>query len=224
MAFPQTILARVLPFALYILFLALADFAAPLMNSIGVGEKWLYAIRVVTVSVVILYFWRSYSELKVQPTLNNIVTAVAAGLLVFLLWILPYPEWTTLGADAKSVDPTLGQDALTTFWWLSIRILGAALVVPVMEELFWRSFVMRWLDNKDFLNVSPEKVTMFAFIASSILFALEHQLWLAGLLAGLIYAQLYKVYKNLWVPIISHAVTNGLLGVWVVFTGNWQYW
>lgn len=224
MAFSQTIVARVLPFAVYILFLALADYLAPLMNSIGVDDKWLYAIRVVTVSALILYFWRGYSELKVNPALKNIVPAVAAGLLVFLLWILPYPEWTTLGTDAKSVDPTTGQDTLITFLWISIRILGAALVVPVMEELFWRSFVMRWIDNKDFLNVSPEKVTMYAFVASSVLFALEHQLWLAGLLAGLIYAQLYKVYKNLWVPIIAHAVTNGLLGVWVIFTGNWQYW
>lgn len=224
MAFPQTIVARVLPFAVYILFLALADYLAPLMISLGADEQWLYAIRVVSVSALILYFWRGYSELIFKPTLNQFLIAVFAGLLVFLLWILPFPSWATLGADAEIVNPILGQDSVTAFLWLSIRILGAAVVVPLMEELFWRSFLMRWIDNKDFLNVTPEKVTVYALVASSVLFALEHQLWLAGLFAGLIYAYLYKQYKNLWVPIIAHAVTNGVLGIWVIFTGHWQYW
>lgn len=93
-----------------------------------------------------------------------------------------------------------------------------------MEELFWRSFVMRWVDNKNFLSIRPENTSLYAYIASSVLFALEHNLWLAGLFAGLVYGALYIKYKNLWVPIFAHAVTNGLLGIWVVQTGNWQYW
>jgi CAAX prenyl protease-like protein len=94
----------------------------------------------------------------------------------------------------------------------------------MIEELFWRSYLMRWIDNKNFLSIAPESVSTFAYVGSACLFALEHHLWFAGLFAGLVYGELYKIYKNLWVPIFAHAVTNGVLGIWVVFSGNWQYW
>ena len=93
-----------------------------------------------------------------------------------------------------------------------------------MEELFWRSFVMRWIDNPDFLAVSPAQASARAIIVSSLLFASEHQLWLAGLIAGLVYGLLYVRTGNLWVPVISHAVTNAVLGGWILATGNWQFW
>jgi hypothetical protein len=102
--------------------------------------------------------------------------------------------------------------------------MGAAIVVPLMEELFWRSYVMRWFDKSDFLSVSPERVSGYAYLGSACLFALEHHLWLAGLIAGLVYGELYKTYKNLWVPIVAHAVTNALLGIWVLSTQHWSYW
>jgi CAAX prenyl protease-like protein len=56
------------------------------------------------------------------------------------------------------------------------------------------------------------------------LFGFEHNLWLAGVVAGAVYGWLYKRYRTLWSPILSHGITNGLLGLWVVSTGNWSYW
>jgi CAAX prenyl protease-like protein len=216
----NNILPRVLPFAIYIFFLAFSDFISPLWNNLGMDSKWLYAVRVVLVSMALLYFWRDCSELTIKPIVKDFAYSAIAGLLVFLVWILPYPVWATLGDHVQAFNPILGQDGL----WLIIRLLGAALIVPVMEELFWRSFLMRWIDHRNFLNISPEKISLFALFASSSLFALEHHLWLAGLLAGLVYGVLYKISKNLWIPIFSHAITNGLLGFWVLQTGNWQYW
>ena len=105
-----------------------------------------------------------------------------------------------------------------------VRLAGAALVVPVMEELFWRSFVMRWIHQPDFLKVAPAESGLKALAISSVLFALEHHLWFAGLLAGLAYGWLYMRSGNLWVPTLSHAVTNGVLGIWVLHTGSWQFW
>jgi CAAX prenyl protease-like protein len=110
-------------------------------------------------------------------------------------------------------------------WPLAVmRLAGAALLVPVMEELFWRSFVMRWIHKPDFLKVVPAEVGIKALAISSVLFALEHHLWFAGLLAGLAYGWLYRRSGNLWVPTLSHAVTNAALGIWVLYTGNWQFW
>jgi len=93
-----------------------------------------------------------------------------------------------------------------------------------MEELFWRSLVMRWIRNADFLSVAPRHAGAMAFIVSSALFASEHHQWLAGLIAGLAYAGTYMRTGNLWCAVIAHAVTNFVLGVWVVHTGQWQFW
>lgn len=218
------ILLRVLPFAVYILFLALSDYLTPLFQQFNIDEKWLYIVRVAAVAALLFYFWCEFSELKVKPKVMDMLVASLAGIFVLILWILPFPVWATLGGDHVGYNPVNGETEHAVFFWLSTRILGAALIVPVMEELFWRSFVMRWADNKNFLSVEPEKISRYALFVSSILFALEHNLWLAGLLAGLVYGALYIKYKNLWVPIFAHAVTNGLLGIWVVQTGNWQYW
>ncbi len=53
---------------------------------------------------------------------------------------------------------------------------------------------------------------------------LAHNQWLAALVAGMVYAWLYRYTRTLWAPILAHAVTNGVLGVWVVVFGNWQFW
>jgi CAAX prenyl protease-like protein len=110
--------------------------------------------------------------------------------------------------------------------WLlvAIRILGAALVVPVMEELFWRSFLMRWVAAPNFESVEPSQLGPKSFIVTVLLFGFEHNLWLAGIVAGAAYSLLYMRHRSLWSPILAHAVTNGLLGIWVVRTGNWSYW
>ena len=129
--------------------------------------------------------------------------------------------WMSVGS-AAGFDPT---SAGRIDWPLVVvRIAGAALVVPVMEELFWRSFVMRWLDNTRFTQVDPGAVGLKAVAITSVLFGVEHNLWLAGIVAGLAYAWLYRRHRSLWSPIAAHAVTNGLLGAWVVATGSWQYW
>jgi CAAX prenyl protease-like protein len=216
----NNILPRVLPFTIYILFLALSDYLTPLSNSLSIDVKWLYTVRVMLVLTTLLYFWRDYIELKVRPLAKDFAYAVLAGFFVFLVWILPYPAWAGFNHHLKVLNPSLGKDDL----WLLSRLTGAALIVPVMEELFWRSLVMRWIDNKNFLNFSPNNASFLALVISSAVFASAHHLWLAGFFAGLVYSALYIKFNNLWIPIVSHAVTNGVLGIWVMLTGNWQYW
>ncbi|MBP7133436.1 MAG: CAAX prenyl protease-related protein, partial [Aquabacterium sp.] len=105
-----------------------------------------------------------------------------------------------------------------------VRWIGAAMLVPVMEELFWRSYLMRWVDKPDFEAQDPGAVTLRAMLLSSLVFMLAHNQWLAALVAGMAYAWLYRYTRTLWAPILAHAVTNGILGAWVVVMGNWQFW
>ncbi len=70
----------------------------------------------------------------------------------------------------------------------------------------------------------PRDVGARAFVITAALFALEHSQWFAGLLAGLAYGWLYMRTGKLWPAVIAHAITNGLLGAWILQTGDWRYW
>ena len=213
--------ARTLPFALYIAFLALAPLLQRWPQYDG---RWLYGIQIGAVILALGLYWRQYREINTGfgLSLGQCLSAVTVGVAVFVLWIhLDFP-WATLG-ESKGFDPRQADGALN--WPLvAMRIFGAAVIVPVMEELFWRSLVMRWIERPDFQALSPKLVGLRAVLMSSVVFGLEHSLWFAGIVAGLAYAWIYRNSGNLWAPIIAHAVTNLALGLWVVLTGNWQFW
>jgi CAAX prenyl protease-like protein len=83
---------------------------------------------------------------------------------------------------------------------------------------------MRWISASDFETVDPSQIRLKSFLFTVVLFGIEHNLWLAGVVAGAAYSALYMRHRTLWSPILAHAVTNGLLGIWVLVTGNWSYW
>jgi len=224
--FRRSAFVRVAPFAVFMAFVALRG-AAPTDGSWGFDVRWLYAVQVLATGALLAWWWREYGELSRQtlPTVAEAALAVGAGLVVFVLWIYLDAPWMTL-APAGSVQPYAPLDAAGRIdWALAVpRWLGAALLVPVMEELFWRSFLMRWVQSPRFEGVPPQAVGMRAVVLSTFVFVLAHTLWLAAIVAGLAYAWLYIRTGKLWVAVIAHAVTNGALGVWVLMTGNWQFW
>lgn len=219
----RAIFSRLLPFAAYILLLALDGYLADLFNWLHINVKFTYLVRISVVLALLIYFWRDYIELKFKPRLSDLVYASISGCIVFIIWIFPYPSWLG-GSDVEGFNPFSGEGSISSMFWVSVRVMGAALVVPLMEELFWRSFIMRWFDQDDFLNLSPDRISGYAYFGSACLFAIEHNLWLAGLFAGMVYGELYKTYKTLWVPVFAHAVTNALLATWVIYTERWNYW
>ncbi len=185
---------------------------------------WLTALRGVVVAGLLMAFWRHYTELNVARAVpaRDWLMAVAVGFAVFFAWIHLDRGWMALGSG-PGFDPRR-PDGTVNGTLAGLRLFGLALVVPVMEELFWRSFIMRWIDARDFLSFDVKRASWRAFAISSALFASEHSLWLAGLVAGLGYSWVYMRSANLWMPIVSHAVTNGTLGIWILATGNWRFW
>ena len=216
--------ARTVPFAAFMILLA-ARGAVPVDGSWGIDPRWIYGVTVLVVGALLAYFWREYGELVRQqwPTLGETALGVGVGVVVFVLWIQLDAPWMTLGTPSATFLPLDAQGAL--IWPLVVvRWIGAALIVPVMEELFWRSFLMRWIQSPQFETVLPQRVALKAVLLSTFVFVLAHTLWLAAAIAGLAYAWLYVRTGKLWVPVIAHAVTNGVLGVWVVMTGRWAFW
>lgn len=218
-AFPM-----VLPFAVYIAFLFLDDiFSSSMVGAIAVDTRLLYPVKIACVALLLLIFWKRYTELakfKLRP--REWMWGVAVGIAVFLLWINMSKGWMNIG-ESTGFDPRNAAGEIN--WSMALpRLIGAALVVPIMEELFWRSFLLRWIAHPRFIDVTPAQVGLKALILSSVVFGVEHALWLAGILAGLAYGWLYMKSNNLWVPILAHAVTNGMLGLWVLHTGQWAFW
>ncbi len=221
LASPLTV--RILPFALFMAFIALD----PVFSYLFAGKdlRLVYSIKTVLVLVVLLYLWRHYTELKTVKGVRALdwALSLAAGVGVFVLWIHLDQPWMMMG-EAKPYDPFKPGTQDYDMWLVVFRITGSALVVPIMEELFWRSFLMRWIDRNDFLGLDPRAISARAILICAVLFALEHNLWLAGLIAGLIYNALYWYTRNLWTVILAHGLTNGILGFWVLSSKQWQFW
>jgi CAAX prenyl protease-like protein len=212
---------RILPFAAYLFFIVAGD----VLERLGVAAStlvWLYPAKIAVVALLLALFWRHYSELRhFRLSSTQTLTALVTGVVVLILWVSLDAGWMIIGSPSGFDPRSQGQ----IDWLLvAIRIAGAALVVPVMEELFWRSFLMRWIVSPDFESVESSQLGLKSFVITVLLFGVEHNLWLAGIVAGAAYSLLYMRHRTLWSPILAHAVTNGLLGIWVVRTGNWSYW
>lgn len=217
-------LARVMPFGVFIALMAIEPWmAGNLANQID--ARWFYGLRSAVTASLILYFWRQYEELNqaAWPRPSDVALAVFVGIGVLVLWLLLDDGIFLLGEQTPGFDPRNGDGQID--WGLALtRLAGAALVVPVMEELFWRAWLMRYLQDRFWETVTPSQVTRGAILLSSVVFGLEHQQWAAGILAGLAYAWLYWRSNNLWLAVISHAVTNFLLGCFVLARGAWYFW
>ena len=217
-------LVRIAPFVLFMVLLYVRG-ALPADGSGWVDPRWVYGWSVLLVGGLLLWCWPEYGELSRQnlPSWKETLLAVGVGLLVFVLWINLDLPGLRLAPPTANFRPV---DAQGQLQWplIAVRWIGATLLVPVMEELFWRSFLMRWIDRPQFETVVPQQTSLKAIVLSTFVFMLAHTLWLAAILAGLAYAWLFVRTGRLWVPVIAHAVTNGALGVWVVLTGNWVFW
>lgn len=202
---------HVLPFAAFLL---LTELARWVPNSL----LWVYPLKTIVAGGLLLWFRKTYSEIK----LNFSLLAIAVGIVVLLLWIPLYGGYLLM-SEPKIVNPyeMAGSLALP---WIAIRLFGSSVVVPVMEELFWRSFLLRYLVNPDFRQVPLGTFTTSALAISVALFGVEHNQWFAGIVAGLLYTLLLYRTKSLFSCIVAHAVTNFLLGMYVLTTQQWQYW
>ncbi len=215
---------RIAPFACFIVLMALEPVLAPFTASL-LDPRWLYGVRAGATALLLLAFRGRYGELRNAPRIGAApwFWAAVAGVVVFLLWIVLDGPPFVIGEATAGFVP-LSDEGRLLVGVAAARAAGSALVVPVTEELFWRSWVMRWVQHPRFLAVEPRQVGLRALLISSAVFALEHRLWFAGLLAGLVYGEIYRRTGNLWCAILAHAVTNGLLAGYVLVTGSWSFW
>lgn len=202
----------ILPFALF----GIITCGAPLVD---LPARIAYPLKTVLVAAS-LFFYRDAFRSEIRVTLDW--TAILSGVLVFFIWVIPeglYPQ-----IESSRFNPYELADGFGVHLLILVRMAGAVLVVPLMEELFWRSFALRYLIKDDFKSLPLGSFSWFSFIVVSIAFGFEHHRWLVGIVAGVVYALVLYRSRNLFTPILSHAVTNFLLGIYVLHTHQWSFW
>lgn len=224
----RAILSRTLPFALFMAFIAVDEGARLLaayggLKSNSTALYYLYPIKTGAVALLLYLFRRDYREFVFKDlTKFRITLAVsAAGLLVFVVWI--WLDFVVAVVPSPGFDPMLLPEGVRVGMTLC-RVVGAVLVVPLMEELFWRSFLLRYLINPDFESVPLGRFSWPSFLITVVLFGLEHHLLLAGMAAGAIYSLVLYKTRSLSQCVLAHAITNLALAIYVLLFGKWQFW
>ena len=165
--------------------------------------------------------------------------AVVVGVGIFLLWVGVSGEWTTqnslwvkLGfshppekfSAAWNPQEQFGHGSALAWLFIAVRIFGSTFVVPPIEEIFYRSFLYRYIAQHEFLSVPLNQFFLRSFLATTFIFGFSHNEWLAGILCGAAYQWLVLRKNRLGDAMTAHAITNFLLGVWVVTRGAWHFW
>jgi len=221
------LVAHVVPFAVFLLGLALVaavQWVAGPSGSLLLAkpEYWIYPLQSLACAAALIFYWKSYQFGSRGP----LPLAVGVGLAVFLLWVSPQlafgrpPRLDGFDPSVFSGDPTLYAGTI------GMRFLRLVVIVPLVEEIFWRGFLQRYLIDERFTAVPFGKFTPLSFWAVAVLFMLVHQPadWPAALLTGAIYGWVAIRTKSLLACVVAHATTNLALGFYIVATRQWGFW
>jgi CAAX prenyl protease-like protein len=212
----------VAPFAVFLLCLLIA-------GRTTIPQPWESVAWVGVVAVTIALTSR---QLVAGLRLSSGVMSLLVGVGVFLLWVAPdalvpgwRESWVFQNSITGHVKISIAPAELSSPLVLWLRVVRAVVLVPILEELFWRGWLPRWIQDTEFERIPPGTFTAFAFIVTAVLFAAEHgPFWEVGLLAGLVYNWWMWRTKSLGDLVLAHAVTNACLAGYVVLTQQWQFW
>ncbi|MGH9666870.1 MAG: CAAX prenyl protease-related protein, partial [Bryobacteraceae bacterium] len=205
----------------FIVLLIVAEWPAIPNTVDAVGRFFLLA-------AVLYFFSRGVIDLRV----TRWVPTVLLGVSMFFLWIAPDLLWphyresplfhnAVIGMAQSSLSPDGLRDPVV----LAFRTARAVLIVPLVEELFWRAWLMRWLIEPDFQSVPLGAYSAASFWITVVLFASEHgAYWDVGLATGIVYNWWMLRTRSLGDLIWTHAITNACLCAYVIATHRWEYW
>jgi len=185
-------------------------------------KYWIFPTQTIVCGLAVLWFWREYQMRRPE----RLGFGLAIGLLVFVLWIAPQAFF---GAAARTdgFDPNVFAAQPVAYWaTVILRFIRLVVVVPLVEEIFWRGFLLRFLIREDFTDVPFGTFSWLSFVVVTLAFGFSHLRadWAAALLTGALYNLVAYRTKSLSTCVITHALTNLLLGLWIMKTGEWGFW
>jgi exosortase E/protease (VPEID-CTERM system) len=192
--------------------------ALMITSAFSSGFDFLYPIRIGIITAVLFCYRKIYSKLVWTCSWQ----APVIGILVFIIWMLLEPNDSNSGmALLQSLEKLSGGWAAV---WLVFRMFGSVVIVPIVEELAFRGYLIRKLSAKDFENVPEGHFSWLSFLLSSLFFGLLHDRWFAGILAGMSYAIALYRRGHLGDAVVAHMTTNALIAIFVLTQGRWALW
>ncbi|MGD0888190.1 MAG: exosortase E/protease, VPEID-CTERM system [Acidobacteriaceae bacterium] len=191
------------------------------------GFEWLYPLRLIAALAVFYAYRRQY--LRMDWRFGWL--GPAAGVLVFALWIALDHAISRDAAISNGVlltGVTQGLARLSHVQrvaWIMTRILAAVTTVPLAEELAFRGYIARRIISPNVENIPLGSLSLVAVLASSLAFGILHgRMWLAGTLAGVVFALVARLRGRLGEAVAAHATANLLLALWIIARGNYTLW
>lgn len=219
-----------LPWLPYVAPLAVFVLLSALEGQLAAAYPLLYAVKIALVTWVFLSLRRFLPEVKPEKT--GLGLAVGMGVVLAVVWVLGDRLTELLHLHFSFFGSRVGfnpvheiPNVALRVAFLIVRFLGLVVVAPVVEELFYRGFLLRYVtDPDDFRRVPLGRFSGTAFAVCVGLMALTHPEWLvAGVFSAAMCALIART-RSLFACIVAHGVTNGLLGVYVLLSHDWKYW
>ena len=185
-------------------------------------EYWIYPAQTIFCGVLLIRFWREYGVRAPR----RIIFSAAIALLVFAVCISPQ---ALLGFPPRldGFNPEIFSGQPAAYWTtIFFRFLRLVVVVPLVEEIFWRGFLLRYLVSEKFHTIPFGAFSWLSFAVVTLGFGFAHARvdWVAALISGALYNWVAYRTKNLASCVVTHAITNLLLGFWIMKTGQWGFW
>ena len=236
-------LTFLLPFIVYMLVQTLeptpgADGGSSLLGLTIRYEHYplVYSAKIALTILAMLFVWPGYRTFPFRISPLSIVVGVV-GVVVWIalcqlqlearLLTLLRLDWLVDVGERSAFNPLeyLAANPAWAYGFLAIRFLGLALVVPVIEEFFLRGFLMRMMTSVNWWKKPFGQVDTAAIVAGTVVPMLMHP---GELLAAMVWFSavtwLMIRTRNIWDCVAAHLVTNLLLGIYVVTTGQWELW
>ena len=200
---------------------------------VWVGGHWkslypaAYVARALVVAAMLWMMRAHYTRIRWNHWWLGIIVGVL-GIFQWIgmqLWLERHVEFFKPSPDVFNPMEVFKTSA--GFWsFTTIRIIGAVLVVPFMEELFWRDYLWRSLSApNDFKLAAVGERDWKSFLMVSGAFAVVHgNCWLTAIGWAMMVGWLLIATRSLGACIIAHAVTNLLLAGYVLHTHEWTFW
>ncbi len=183
---------------------------------------WVFPLQILVCGILLARYWRAYEW---EPPRRAWI-AIGIGILSLLLWIAPQ-QWLGFPPRLEGFDPAFfGADGWPYAVNVTLRFIRLVIIVPLVEEIFWRGFLLRWLINEDFTKVPMGTFSWRSFALVTAGFCLEHAPtdWPAAILTGMLFNYVAYRTRSLSACVLAHAVTNALLGIYVLRTGQLGFW
>jgi uncharacterized protein len=220
----RKLIAYVAPMVVFAVLLSLNAALKKIDNRfwLASAEYWMYPLQTILCSGLLIWYRHEYDFQQ----LRKIAFTVLVGALVFVLWISPQ-QFLGFPARNAGFDPDVFANQPFLYWpTVGFRFLRLVVVVPLIEEIFWRGFLLRFLADEHFERVPFGTFSWGPFLIVTAGFGFSHSTddWIAALLTGAIYNGVAYRTKSLWSCVLAHALTNLLLGLWIMATKQWGFW